>query len=256
VPTIVEWLDRDIHSEAEGEGGGSAGAAASSSSSGSTAGSAASSSSSSSSSGIGMVSSSEHVALLQRACAHYPSVPAYLLSCSAALGLLRPSGLCRLRILAAAGVLLAVHLLHAQMYAMARFDYNAVNRFTEWVPIATFLILRNLTPSLRSVHLRLFAWLGEMSLELYILQFHVWMAEDAKKLVVLFPDFRGVSFLLATFAFVLFAWASSAVTGLAMKHIEAQGRNAVLGAAGGLLVVLCAVNAMPRSCSVGGAGGR
>jgi peptidoglycan/LPS O-acetylase OafA/YrhL len=122
--------------------------------------------------------------------------------------------------------------------------------------LATFLLLRNLTPALRAVHLRLFAWLGELSLELYILQFPVWLAEDAKKLVVALPAFRGVSFLVATAAFVALAWASSAATGLAMKHIEAQGRSAVLGAAAALLLVMCGINVLgPRSCSMGGAGG-
>ena len=235
VPTMVQWLDAD-REEAEGGsgGGGSAeGAALVSPATGAPAGE-----------------------LLQRALARYPSAPASLLSAAATLGLLRPSGALRTRVLSAGGALLATHLLHSQMYAMVRFEYNNYNRFTEWIPIATFLLLRNLTPALRSVHLRLFAWLGEMSLELYILQFHVWMAEDAKKLVVIFPDFRGVSFLVATTAFVIFSWASSAATGLAMKTIEAQGRTAVLSVAGGLLLLMCGINALPRSCSVGGAGGR
>ncbi len=215
------------------------------------------SSTSTSSSAAASLATTSAAEQAQRALALYPGLPHSLATWAAALGLLRPSGALRTRLLGAAGVLLAVHLVHAQLYAMVRFDYNAVNRFTEWIPIATFLILRNLTPALRATHLRLFAWLGEMSLELYILQFHVWMAEDAKKLVVLLPAFRGVSFLVATAAFVAFAWASSAATGLAMKHIEAQGRSAVLGAAGALLLVMCGINVLgPRSCAVGGAGGR
>ena len=222
VPSIVEWLDRDR----EEEGGGEA-----------------------------LAANGAPPEVTARVMALYPGLPHALASLAHALGLLKPSGAPRLRVMAAGGLLAVVLAAHSQMYAMERFEYNKVNRFTEWIPITAFLTLRNLTPALRGMHLRLFAWLGEMSLELYILQFHVWMAEDAKKLVVLFPNFRTLSFLIATTAFVIFAWASSAATGLAMKKIEALGRNAVLGVAGGLLGLMTVINMMPRACALGGAGG-
>jgi hypothetical protein len=153
--------------------------------------------------------------------------------------------------------LLAAFLGHSLMYGMQRFEYNTYHRATEWLPICTFLVLRNLTPALRRTHLRLYAWLGEMSLELYILQFHVWMAADAKKLTVLLPSFRGVSFAAATLAFVVLSWVSNRGTGVVLKFVEGQGRNAALGAAGALLGLMCVINmASPRACSAGGAGGR
>jgi hypothetical protein len=146
---------------------------------------------------------------------------------------------------------------HSLMYSMPRFEYNAYHRATEWFPICSFLVLRNLTPALRRTHLRLYAWLGEMSLELYILQFHVWMAADAKKLTVLLPSFRGVSFLAATLAFVVLAWVSNRATGVVLKFVEGQGRATALGAAGALLGVMMLINMLsPRACSAGGAGGR
>jgi len=185
----------------------------------------------------------------------YPSVPKGFLSLAGTVGLIQPSGALRWRVAGIGGGIAAVLALHSQLYAMDRFKYNELHRFTEWVPIFTFLILRNLTPALRGVHLRLFAWLGEMSLELYILQFHVWMAGDAKKIVVLLNDFRGLSFLIATTSFVALAWASSQATGLAMKKIEAQGPQAVLYAAGALVLCMCIINFLPSACVTGGAGG-
>ncbi len=184
-------------------------------------------------------------------------IPPPVLAVAGYCGLLQPStGALRWRVAGIGGGLALALAVHSRMYAMDRFEYNGVHRFTEWVPIFAFLTLRNLTPALRGIHLRLFAWLGEMSLELYILQFHVWMAGDAKKIVVLFPDFRGVSFLVATLGFVAMAWGASHATGLAMKRIEAAGETAVLGAAGALVAAMCIINALPSSCSAGGAGGR
>ncbi len=170
-------------------------------------------------------------------------------------GLVTAGGKLQLRPLAVGSALLLIVAAHSQLYAMHRFDYNNSHRLTEWIPIAGFLLLRNLTPALRRVHLRLFAWLGEMSLELYILQFHVWMAADAKRIVVLLPAFRGLSFIIATAGFVALAAASNIATSSLIRTLEAQGRAAVYAAAAALLLGMCIVNALPRSCAAGGGGG-
>ncbi|ETS80509.1 hypothetical protein PFICI_08038 [Pestalotiopsis fici W106-1] len=57
--------------------------------------------------------------------------------------------------------------------------YNAVHALTSWVPIISFLILRNSHRRLRNAHLALPAAFGGISLELYILQYHIWLGGDA-----------------------------------------------------------------------------
>ena len=37
------------------------------------------------------------------------------------------------------------------------------------------MVLRNMSPLLRRWHMHMFAWTGKITLETYILQFHVWM---------------------------------------------------------------------------------
>ena len=149
-------------------------------------------------------------------------------------------------------VIVVVALAHSSLYATPRFEYNATHRLTEWLPICTWLLIRNLTPALRRVHLRLFAWLGEMSLELYILQFHVWLAADAHKIVVPFPQFRALSFIIATLVFVALAGAANHATGTIIKAIDAHGHVATLASAGAVLLGIAIVNAMPGSCALDG----
>ena len=77
-------------------------------------------------------------------------------------------------------------------FALPKRAYNAVHPYTSFVAIFTYLVLRNLTAGLRRRHMHLFAWCGKVTLETYILQFHVWMRTTGlngspKYLMVCFP---------------------------------------------------------------------
>merc|ERR1712146_511959 len=61
------------------------------------------------------------------------------------------------------------------IFALPKKEYNALHPYTAVIPI-TLYILRNLFPTLRRWHMHLFEYLGKITLETYIAQFHVWMA--------------------------------------------------------------------------------
>jgi hypothetical protein len=58
---------------------------------------------------------------------------------------------------------------YSTIYTLPKFEYNKLHPYTSWIPITAFLILRNITPSLRLKSLGLYGWLGCITLETYVL---------------------------------------------------------------------------------------
>ncbi|TAQ87870.1 hypothetical protein B7494_g3802 [Chlorociboria aeruginascens] len=57
-------------------------------------------------------------------------------------------------------------------------DYNWWQPYISFIPILSFVTLRNSHRVLRSHHSKVFAWLGRCSSETYVLQYHIWLAGD------------------------------------------------------------------------------
>lgn len=94
-----------------------------------------------------------------------------------------------------------------------KFIYNGYHPYISFIPILSFVVLRNATPKLRNCHSSIFAWLGKCSLETFTLQFHIWLAADTRGLLGLNLTGaygRGTNFALAT---ALFLFTSHCVAG-------------------------------------------
>mmetsp|Transcript_97475 Transcript_97475/g.170071 ORF Transcript_97475/g.170071 Transcript_97475/m.170071 type:complete len:611 (-) Transcript_97475:48-1880(-) len=78
-------------------------------------------------------------------------------------------------------------------FKLDKFAYNKVHAYTSAIPILAYLFLRNISRFFRQRYLFLFAYVGRITLETYILQFHVWMRTTGlngspKKLLVWIPQ--------------------------------------------------------------------
>lgn len=57
-------------------------------------------------------------------------------------------------------------------------QFRKIQPYVTGIPILTFIVLRNAHPILRNWHSAAFAWLGKYSGEMYVVQDHLWLADD------------------------------------------------------------------------------
>jgi len=93
-----------------------------------------------------------------------------------------------------------------------KLHYNRFHPYTAWIPVLLFVALRNLTSGARQTYSRFYAWIGQCSLETFILQYHIWLAMDTRGILVVLPGKQwivyGINLILTTSVFL---WMSESV---------------------------------------------
>jgi len=100
---------------------------------------------------------------------------------------------------------------YASFFSLPKRSYNKVHPYTSFIAIFAYLVLRNIVTALRRRYLHLFAWCGKITLETYILQFHVWMKTTGingspKYLMVWFPGYYWVNFVIVTAVYIFLSY--------------------------------------------------
>lgn len=97
---------------------------------------------------------------------------------------------------------------YVEFASLNKFEYNKVHPYTSFIPIITFIVVRNLWPTLRTHYIGLFAWLGKITLETYLCQLHVYLQSNAAHLIVYIDSKRYplLNFSLATVIYLVISF--------------------------------------------------
>nr|XP_046272718.1 N-acetylneuraminate 9-O-acetyltransferase isoform X1 [Scatophagus argus] len=91
-------------------------------------------------------------------------------------------------------------------------ECNEMHPYISVVQILAFILIRNIPGYARSIYSSFFAWFGKISLELFICQYHIWLAADTKGILVLIPGNPSLNIMVSTFIFVCVAHEISLIT--------------------------------------------
>ncbi|KAI8095158.1 10 TM acyl transferase domain found in Cas1p-domain-containing protein [Thamnidium elegans] len=122
-------------------------------------------------------------------------------------------------------------------------SYTVYHPYISWIPILSFVIIRNFSRRGRNTYSRFFAFIGKISLETFIGQFHMWLAADTKALLVVLPNASWVvkssigwwiNLLVSSLVFVFICYHLSQATGTLTRWIcsGAQKSQSTAAAAG------------------------
>ena len=68
-----------------------------------------------------------------------------------------------------------------------KFTYNPIHPFVFWVPIAGWLLIRNSSKYLTEIHSTALEFFGRITLETYVLQFHLFMCRHVQHIPIVIP---------------------------------------------------------------------
>lgn len=112
-----------------------------------------------------------------------------------------------------------------------KFVYNRSHPVVSFVPVLAFVVLRNSHPRLRSVNSRLWMFVGQISLETFILQFHLWLGADTKGVLLVLPGtkWRPLNVVLTTVIFLFVSQKASQTTGQITTFLVGKAKKAAAG---------------------------
>nr|VZI35837.1 unnamed protein product [Spirometra erinaceieuropaei] len=91
--------------------------------------------------------------------------------------------------------------------------YTNLHPYTMSVGILAILVLRNSSGILRRYYSKFFLWVGRFALELFVLQYHMWItAPNGRGVITFIPTYTSLNFVLTTTLFFGCCWRVHEIT--------------------------------------------
>ncbi|GBF88415.1 CAS1 domain-containing protein [Raphidocelis subcapitata] len=122
---------------------------------------------------------------------------------------------------------------YKSVYVLPKLEYNVLHPYTSWIPLTCWMIVRNLTPQLRTWSMRLYGWLGCITLETYLSQFHIWLRSSVpngqpKYLLAIVPGYPLLNFAICTALYVFVSHRLFLVTNALKDAVVPHDNNRTL----------------------------
>ncbi|KAK7113317.1 N-acetylneuraminate (7)9-O-acetyltransferase-like isoform X2 [Littorina saxatilis] len=114
---------------------------------------------------------------------------------------------------------------------------NDVHSYIVFIPVVSYILLRNVPGWLRTRYSSFFAWFGKISLELFICQYHVWLAADTHGVLVMLPSYPVLNVVVTSFILICVAHEINAICNALVKYAVPDDWKAMLRN----VIVFCAV---------------
>ena len=102
-----------------------------------------------------------------------------------------------------------------------KYVYNPNHPYIVILPISGYILIRNGHPILRRYYSKAMAWAGDISLETYVLQFHMLMCKNAEHILVLVPNMPVFNTVVVSILFFII----SRVVRESTVHIQSFVKN-------------------------------
>jgi N-acetylneuraminate 9-O-acetyltransferase len=80
-----------------------------------------------------------------------------------------------------------------------KYTYNPIHPFVFWLPVFGWLMIRNSSKYLTEVHSTALEFFGKITLETYVLQFHVFMCQNVQNIPIVIPGSGPDGYFIAQF---------------------------------------------------------
>lgn len=107
-------------------------------------------------------------------------------------------------------------------------ECSEIHSYIAFIPILSYAILRNISGVLRTRYSSLFAWFGRIFLELFVSQYHIWLAADTHGVLVLVPGYPVLNVIITSFIFVCAAHEMHRLTEILVPYAVPEDWRLVL----------------------------